>query len=142
MSICLEKNFVKPHKLSTQSDNRYKQRLNQLNELNLWGFTKLFFKKMLKNSAFYLEKQKCFIPKNANVVCERPLGIFRDYGLKNSNYRRENLLEIKRQNIAGSCQQTLCFQKLFYLHLSYCKDWSQLHYLVDMNLFSTFTVLN
>ena len=27
-------------------------------------------------------------------------------------------------------------QKVFYLPLFYCKDWSQLHYLVDMNLFS------
>ena len=26
-------------------------------------------------------------------------------------------------------------QKVFYLHLFFCKDWSQLHYLVDMNLF-------
>ena len=26
-------------------------------------------------------------------------------------------------------------QKVFYLPLFYCKDWSQLHYLVDMNLF-------
>ncbi len=28
------------------------------------GFTKLFFKLNLKVSAFYLEKQKSFIPKN------------------------------------------------------------------------------
>ena len=26
-------------------------------------------------------------------------------------------------------------QNVFYLPLLYCKDWSQLHYLVDMNLF-------
>ena len=25
---------------------------------------------------------------------------------------------------------------MFYLPLFYCKDWSQLHYLVDMNLFN------
>ena len=29
----------------------------------LWGFTKFFFKQMLKISAFYLVKQKSFIPK-------------------------------------------------------------------------------
>ena len=28
-----------------------------------WGFTKLSFKQMLKVSAFYLEKQKSFVPK-------------------------------------------------------------------------------
>ena len=27
-------------------------------------------------------------------------------------------------------------QKVFYLPLFYCEDWSQLHYLVDMNLFN------
>jgi hypothetical protein len=27
-------------------------------------------------------------------------------------------------------------QKVFYLPLFYCKDWSQLHYLMDMNLFT------
>ena len=31
----------------------------------LWGFTKFFFKQMLKISAFYLEKQKKIIPKKA-----------------------------------------------------------------------------
>ena len=30
----------------------------------LRGFTKFFFKKILKVSAFYLEKQKSVIPKN------------------------------------------------------------------------------
>ena len=29
----------------------------------LWGFKKFFFKQTLKDSAFYLEKQKSFIPK-------------------------------------------------------------------------------
>ena len=29
----------------------------------LWGFTKFIFKQILKVSAFYLEKQKSFIPK-------------------------------------------------------------------------------
>ena len=31
---------------------------------NLWGSTKFYFKQILKVSAFYLEKQKSFIPKN------------------------------------------------------------------------------
>ena len=31
----------------------------------LWGFKKFYFKQMLKVSAFYLEKQKSFIPKHA-----------------------------------------------------------------------------
>ena len=30
---------------------------------------------------------------------------------ENSNYGRESLLEVIRQNIAGWCQQTFCFQK-------------------------------
>ena len=30
---------------------------------------------------------------------------------ENSNYWRESLLDVIRQNIAGLCQQTLCFQK-------------------------------
>ena len=38
----------------------------------LWGFTKPFFKQMLKVSAFYLEKQKSFIPKK---IFFRPLSI-------------------------------------------------------------------
>ena len=29
----------------------------------VWGFTKITYKQMLKVSAFYLEKQKSFIPK-------------------------------------------------------------------------------
>ena len=33
----------------------------------LWGFTKFFFKQMLKISAFYLEKQNSFIPKKYNL---------------------------------------------------------------------------
>ena len=36
---------------------------NCLNELKWWGFTKFYFKQMLKVSAFYHEKQKSFIPK-------------------------------------------------------------------------------
>ena len=38
----------------------------------LWGFTKFFFKLILKVSAFYLEKQKSFIPKK-NIF--KPLSI-------------------------------------------------------------------
>ena len=34
----------------------------------LWGFMKFLFKQMLKVSAFYLEKQKSFIPKKIFVV--------------------------------------------------------------------------
>ena len=30
---------------------------------------------------------------------------------ENSNYKRESLLEVITQNIAGWCQQTFCFQK-------------------------------
>ena len=33
----------------------------------LRGFTKLYFKQMLKVSAFYLEKQKGFIPKKNSL---------------------------------------------------------------------------
>ena len=30
---------------------------------------------------------------------------------ENSNYGRESLLHVLRQNIAGQCQQAFCFQK-------------------------------
>ena len=33
-------------------------------------------------------------------------------------------------------------QKVLYLPLFYCKDWSQLHYLSDMNLFSEDAVIS
>ena len=33
----------------------------------LWGFTKFFFKQMLEISAFYLVKQKSFIPKKYDL---------------------------------------------------------------------------
>ena len=47
---------MKPHKVPTQSDNQVKNVNNNfLNELKLC--------EMLKVSAFYLEKQKSFIPK-------------------------------------------------------------------------------
>ena len=38
----------------------------------LWGFTKFYFKGMLKVPAFYLEKQKSFIPKK---IFFKPLSI-------------------------------------------------------------------
>ena len=59
---------MKPHKISTHlaySDNCYFHvfyRLSDWVEI-LQGFTKFNFKRNLKVSAFYLEKQKSFIPK-------------------------------------------------------------------------------
>ena len=59
---------MKPHKISTHlafSDNCYSHlfyRLSDWVEI-LWGFTKFNFKLNLKVSAFYLEKQKSFIPE-------------------------------------------------------------------------------
>ena len=58
---------MKPHKISTHSahsNNFYFHFFYPLSDWVeiLWGFTKLFFKQMLKISAFYLEKQKSFIP--------------------------------------------------------------------------------
>ena len=57
--ICLKKNFVKPHNISTQSDNEtmYTKYVNK-NCLD-----EFLFEQMLKVSAFYLEKQKSLIPK-------------------------------------------------------------------------------
>ena len=46
---------MKPHKVSTNSANSDNFYFN--------GFMKFIFKKILKISAFYLEKQKSFIPK-------------------------------------------------------------------------------
>ena len=63
-SIFWKKNFVKPHKISsnsTHSNNFYFQ--SDWFEI-LWSFMKFFFKQMLKILAFYLEKQKSFILKN------------------------------------------------------------------------------
>ena len=59
---------MKPHKISTHSaysDNCYFHFFCGLSDwvVTLWGFMKLFFKPILKVSAFYLEKQKSFIPK-------------------------------------------------------------------------------
>ena len=54
---------MKPHKISTHSDNCYFHffyRLSDWVEI-LWGFTKFFFKQMLKISAVYLVKQKSFV---------------------------------------------------------------------------------
>ena len=66
-----KKNFVKPHKISSQSENRWKnENKSCLNELKFHeisrNFTKFFFKQLLKVSAFYLEKQKSFIPKKSD----------------------------------------------------------------------------
>ena len=59
---------MKPHKISTHlaySDNCYFHVFYQLSDWVeiLQGFTKFNFKLNLKVSAFYLEKQKSFIPK-------------------------------------------------------------------------------
>ena len=67
-SICLKLNFMKPHKISTHSpysDNCYFHFFYGLSDWvkTLWGLMKFFFKRILKVSAFYLEKQKSFIPK-------------------------------------------------------------------------------
>ena len=44
----------------------------------LWGFTKFFFQKMLKVSAFYLEKQKSFIPKKICCQYQNKKALFTD----------------------------------------------------------------
>ena len=51
--------------LNRQTTNRKNENNNCLNELNelKWDFMNLHFKQMLKVSAFYLKKQKSFIPK-------------------------------------------------------------------------------
>ena len=61
-------NFVKPDKISTQSDSRYKIWKWKLSEWAewveiLWGFTKFFFKQKLNISVSYLVKQNSLIPK-------------------------------------------------------------------------------
>ena len=59
---------MKPHKISTHSSYsdschfHFCYGLSDWFEI-LWGVTKFFFKPILKISAFYLEKQKSFIPK-------------------------------------------------------------------------------
>ena len=60
--------FGEPHKVSTHSaysGNCYFHFFYRLSDSvdTLWGFTKFFFKPILKVSAFYFEKQKSFIPK-------------------------------------------------------------------------------
>ena len=47
------------------TDTKYGKKMSEWAEgvEILWGFTKSFFKQMIKVSAFYLEKQKSFIPK-------------------------------------------------------------------------------
>ena len=64
---------MKPHKISTQSDNQEKKCKYQLPEWaewveTLWGFTKFIFEQMLKISAFYLEKQKVLFFKKKHFL--------------------------------------------------------------------------
>ena len=64
----LKLNFVKPPKISTHlvfPDNCFFYRSSDWVEI-LRGLTKFNFKLNLKVSAFYLEKQKSFIPKKEN----------------------------------------------------------------------------
>ena len=80
-SICLKWDFVKPQNFSTHSDNCYFHIFYQLSDWVeiLWGFTKFFFKKFLKVSAFYLEKQNfssCCKYQNNNALFTDP--IFRE----------------------------------------------------------------
>ena len=68
-SICLKLNSAKPQKISTHSalwDNFYFHFFYQLSDWLeiLWGFTKFYFKPILKVSAFLSWKtKKSFIPK-------------------------------------------------------------------------------
>ena len=72
----MKRNFVKPHWISSHSahsDNFYfhilfrcviELKFYEVSQKILFlGFTKFFLKKMPKVSAFYLEKQRSFIPK-------------------------------------------------------------------------------
>ena len=90
---------MKPHKISTHSahsehsENCYFYffyRLSDLVEI-LRGFTKFCFKQMLKVSAFYLEKQKSFIPKtiwskpygqNSSFLDQQMAPWWRNFGMK------------------------------------------------------------
>ena len=49
--------------------------LSRLMDENLWGFTKLKKTKILKISAFYLNKQKSFIPNAMPSVMQFPCNI-------------------------------------------------------------------
>ena len=62
-------NFLNPHKVSTHPENYYLHFFSWLSDWVeiLWGFMKFNFKQMLEVSAFYLEKQKSFIPKKKNL---------------------------------------------------------------------------
>ena len=51
----MKKNFAIPYKISTHSDNFYFHFFYKLSD-----WVEIFFKHVLKNSAFYLEKQKKF----------------------------------------------------------------------------------
>ena len=78
-SICLKNNFVKPHNISTHSahsDNFYFHFFYPLSDWVeiLWGFTKFFFKQMLKISIFYLEKQKVLFLKKYDLSRSLQIG--------------------------------------------------------------------
>ena len=62
--ICLKRNFVKPHKISTHSAHSANFCFHILYPLSDWVeilSQNSFFKQMLKVSVFYLEKQKSFM---------------------------------------------------------------------------------
>ena len=74
-NICLKLSFMKPLKILTRSAYSDKFNFHFLYGLSdwveiLWGFTKFFYKQMLKVSAFYLEKQPSFIPKKISSRCQ------------------------------------------------------------------------
>ena len=69
-----EKKIMKPYKIFN-SFSSFRQFLFSIFLLIVWlswhwGFTKFIFKQMLKMSAFYLEKQKSFIPKKNELSQE------------------------------------------------------------------------
>ena len=60
---------MKPHKISGHSDTFHIHFFYPLYDWVeiLWGFMKFYFKQLLIISAFCLEKQKSFIPKNYTI---------------------------------------------------------------------------
>ena len=52
---------------------------------NFMSFTKFYFKQVLKISAFYLEKQKSFIPKK-NIFLSRTAKMDPKDGISRPNY--------------------------------------------------------
>ena len=78
-SVCVgKKKFVKPHKISTHSAHQtcFISMVVWLS-WNFVRFHKIFFQTVLKVSAFYLEKQKSFIPKKIF----KPLSIWKQKDL-------------------------------------------------------------